>query len=184
MATWCVSPPSATSAVTWPRRVVAAGGALTHLDARHVSLGEAYIFISRRPEMQREGSPFKGVTTIALKEAADHMSSARMHLVMLLVLLTAARRGLCRHRQYQGHDGRGSFPVPQAVHRGAGPVAVLFLIHGLFAAAGGDRPGVRCGQWRVRAAHHEPHPWPSRSIATPYCSGSFSAPCWSSASRS
>ena len=40
--------------------------------------------------MQREGSPFKGMMTIALKEAADHMSSARMHLVMLLVLLTAA----------------------------------------------------------------------------------------------
>jgi ABC-2 type transport system permease protein len=39
--------------------------------------------------MQREGSPFTGVATVALKEAADHMTSARMHLVMLLVLLTA-----------------------------------------------------------------------------------------------
>ncbi len=40
--------------------------------------------------MKREGSPLKGVMTIALKEAADHMTSARMHLIMLLVLLTAA----------------------------------------------------------------------------------------------
>ncbi len=40
--------------------------------------------------MKREGSPFRGVATIALKEAADHMTSARMHLIMLLVLLTAA----------------------------------------------------------------------------------------------
>lgn len=39
--------------------------------------------------MRREGSPLKGVTTVALKEAADHMMSARMHLIMLLVLLTA-----------------------------------------------------------------------------------------------
>jgi ABC-2 type transport system permease protein len=39
--------------------------------------------------MRREGSPFTGVSTIALKEAADHMTSIRMHLVMLLVLLTA-----------------------------------------------------------------------------------------------
>lgn len=39
--------------------------------------------------MQREGSPFRGVGTVALKEAADHMTSARMHLIMLLVLLTA-----------------------------------------------------------------------------------------------
>ena len=39
--------------------------------------------------MRREGSPFRGVGTVALKEAADHMTSARMHLIMLLVLLTA-----------------------------------------------------------------------------------------------
>lgn len=39
--------------------------------------------------MQREGSPFTGISAVALKEAADHMTSARMHLVMLLVLLTA-----------------------------------------------------------------------------------------------
>jgi ABC-2 type transport system permease protein len=39
--------------------------------------------------MRREGSPFTGLSTIALKEAADHLTSARMHLVMLLVLLTA-----------------------------------------------------------------------------------------------
>lgn len=39
--------------------------------------------------MRREGSPLTGVSTVMLKEAADHMTSARMHLVMLLVLLTA-----------------------------------------------------------------------------------------------
>lgn len=38
---------------------------------------------------QREGSPFTGLSTVALKEAADHMTSARIHLVMVLVLLTA-----------------------------------------------------------------------------------------------
>jgi ABC-2 type transport system permease protein len=39
--------------------------------------------------MRREGSPFTGLSTIAMKEAADHLTGARMHLVMLLVLLTA-----------------------------------------------------------------------------------------------
>lgn len=39
--------------------------------------------------MKREGSPFQGAMTVALKEAADHMTSARMHIIMLLVLLTA-----------------------------------------------------------------------------------------------
>ena len=40
--------------------------------------------------MKREGSPLKGVAAVALKEAADHITSARMHLVMVLLLLTAA----------------------------------------------------------------------------------------------
>ncbi|TPI29853.1 ABC transporter permease [Mesorhizobium sp. B3-2-1] len=38
---------------------------------------------------RREGSPFVGLSTVALKEAADHMTSVRIHLVMLLVALTA-----------------------------------------------------------------------------------------------
>lgn len=37
----------------------------------------------------REGTPFRGVGIIAFKEAADHLTSARMHLIMALVLLTA-----------------------------------------------------------------------------------------------
>jgi ABC-2 type transport system permease protein len=39
--------------------------------------------------MPRRGSPFTGLSVIAMKEAADHMTSMRMLLVMLLVLLTA-----------------------------------------------------------------------------------------------
>lgn len=39
--------------------------------------------------MQRRGSAFSGMATIALKEAADHLTSARLHLVMALVMLTA-----------------------------------------------------------------------------------------------
>lgn len=38
---------------------------------------------------RREGSPFRGLAVVALKEAADHMTSMRVHLVMLLILLTA-----------------------------------------------------------------------------------------------
>lgn len=39
--------------------------------------------------MQRKESPFTGLATIAMKEAADHLSSIRILLVMTLVLLTA-----------------------------------------------------------------------------------------------
>jgi ABC-2 type transport system permease protein len=40
--------------------------------------------------MRREGSPLRGALTVAVKEAADHISSARLHLIMLLVLLVSA----------------------------------------------------------------------------------------------
>ncbi|SMF76994.1 ABC-2 type transport system permease protein [Tistlia consotensis] len=39
--------------------------------------------------MRREGSPWTGLSTIAVKEAADHLTSARMLFAMALVVLTA-----------------------------------------------------------------------------------------------
>jgi ABC-2 type transport system permease protein len=39
---------------------------------------------------RRGGSPFKGVGVVALKELADHLSSARMRVLEWLVILTAA----------------------------------------------------------------------------------------------
>ena len=39
--------------------------------------------------MKREGTPLRGLATVMLKEAADHITSARLHLVMLLLLLSA-----------------------------------------------------------------------------------------------
>jgi len=39
--------------------------------------------------MRREGSPFQGVGTVAVKEMADHLTSARMFMLELLIVLTA-----------------------------------------------------------------------------------------------
>jgi ABC-2 type transport system permease protein len=39
--------------------------------------------------MRREGSPWQGLGTVVLKELADHMSSARMLVLELLIILTA-----------------------------------------------------------------------------------------------
>jgi len=39
--------------------------------------------------MQREGSPWRGLATVTLKELADHLSSARMRVLEWLVVLTA-----------------------------------------------------------------------------------------------
>jgi hypothetical protein len=71
------------------RIVIQAGGSLRNLDLRRARLDEAYTRYSGRSTMRREGSPLKGMATAMLKEAADHMISARMRLIMLLVLLTA-----------------------------------------------------------------------------------------------
>jgi len=42
-----------------------------------------------RREGRREGSAFQGVGTVALKELADHLSSARMRMLEWLVIITA-----------------------------------------------------------------------------------------------
>ena len=39
--------------------------------------------------MKREGTPLRGLMAVAFKEAADHITSARLHLMMLLLLLSA-----------------------------------------------------------------------------------------------
>ena len=39
--------------------------------------------------MRREGSPFQGVGTVTVKEMADHLVSARMFMLELLIVLTA-----------------------------------------------------------------------------------------------
>ncbi len=69
--------------------------------------------------MTREGSPFKGTMTSQLKEAADHMTGARMHLIMLLVMLTATGAVLWRDRQDHRNDGRGPVSLSEATHSSA-----------------------------------------------------------------
>src|SRR5580704_7338279 len=39
--------------------------------------------------MRREGSPFQGLGTVAIKELSDNLSSARMSVLELLIVLTA-----------------------------------------------------------------------------------------------
>ena len=39
--------------------------------------------------MRREGSPFQGVGTVAVKEMSDHLTSARMFMLELLIVITA-----------------------------------------------------------------------------------------------
>ncbi len=49
--------------------------------------------------MRREGSPFQGLGTVAVKELADNLSSARMLVLELLIVLTALAALVRRDRQ-------------------------------------------------------------------------------------
>ncbi len=72
------------------RRVVGAGGALRNMAISRTSLDEVYVsYFEGMAQCGVKVRPLPGMATVALKEAADHLTSVRMHLVMLLVLLTA-----------------------------------------------------------------------------------------------
>ena len=49
--------------------------------------------------MQREGSAFNGVLTVAAKEMADQLSSARIVILQLLIALIGGTMGQTNHLQ-------------------------------------------------------------------------------------
>ena len=79
------------------RAVVAANGSLRRLSVDEPSLEAIYAryfqdqtgSIAREHVMRREGSPFQGLGTVAVKELSDNLSSARMFVLELLIVLTA-----------------------------------------------------------------------------------------------
>ena len=57
--------------------------------------------------MRREGSPFQGLGTVAIKELSDNLSSARMLVLQLLIVLTALAAlygAIDSHRQNTAED--------------------------------------------------------------------------------
>ena len=73
--------------------VVNGGGRLTRLSVEEPSLETIYTRYfqntARRQEsgMRREGSPWQGLGVVILKELSDHLTSARMRVLELLVVL-------------------------------------------------------------------------------------------------
>ena len=116
--------------------VVAMQGRLKYLGVQEPSLDAIYTRYfeakpdetktrRRGPAMQREGSAFQGLGVVMLKELADHLTSVRMRVLERLVVLVAHGRALRRHSADQGDGGRGSVPVPAAVHDFARSAAVV-----------------------------------------------------------
>ena len=75
--------------------VVGAGGKLLRLSVEAPSLETIYTRYfrnehSREAAMRREGSPWRGLGVVTLKELSDHLSSVRMLVIELLVVLSPA----------------------------------------------------------------------------------------------
>ena len=103
----------------------------------------------------REGSPFRGVGVIALKEAADHLTSARMHLIMGLVLLTAIGAVYGAIGRIKDTTAEDAY-LFEAFYGGARAIAFIRCVSGLPATAGSHRAWLRCDQRRIQSTHHEP----------------------------
>ncbi|HEY8595081.1 MAG TPA: ABC transporter permease [Devosiaceae bacterium] len=72
--------------------------------------------------MQRRGSALSGMMTIAFKEAADHFSSARLHLVMVLIILTALGAIYGAIGQIEATVGQDPFLFLRLLTTGRSPV--------------------------------------------------------------
>ena len=69
--------------------------------------------------MRREGSVFKGLGVVMLKELSDHLTSVRMRVLEWLVGLVALAALYGAIEQIKETYGRGPLPVPAAVQRRA-----------------------------------------------------------------
>jgi len=57
----------------------------------------------------REGSPWTGLGAVIAKEMADHLTSARMRIMEILIVLTAAGTGYAALQQISGSDNQDPF---------------------------------------------------------------------------
>jgi len=57
----------------------------------------------------REGSPWKGMGAVITKEMADNLTSARMRILEILIVLTAAGTGFSALQQLSGSDSQSQF---------------------------------------------------------------------------
>ena len=89
--------------------------------------------------MRREGSPFQGLGTVAVKELADNLSSARMLVLELLIVLTALAALYGAIDSLRQNTAAGPVSAVAAFHGGARTTAVLCRHPRFPYSADGDR---------------------------------------------
>lgn len=65
--------------------------------------------VNRKPSKTREGSPWTGLGAVIAKEMADHLTSARMRILEILIVLTAVGTGYTALQQINGSGSDDGF---------------------------------------------------------------------------
>ena len=107
-----------------------------------------------RSTARREGSPFTGLGPVFMKELSDHLSSTRMMVLTLFVIVFGALPVASSLQELRTVDGVRPVPVPAHLH--LEPEQRADLLHRgaeLHHSADGDRPGLRLGEQRIQPPH-------------------------------
>ncbi len=65
--------------------------------------------VNKSPKQSREGSPWKGLGAVIAKEMADHLTSARMRILEILIILTAAGTSYAALQKLVGSGSQNEF---------------------------------------------------------------------------
>ena len=99
--------------------------------------------------MRREGSAFQGLGTVFVKELSDNISSVRMLVLELLVVLTALAALYGAIDSLRQNTAEDPFLLLRLFTDRARSAAVLCRDARLPGAADGDRARLRCRQQRA-----------------------------------
>ena len=86
----------------------------------------------------REGSPWRGLGAVITKEMADNLTSARMRILEILVVLTAVGTGYSALQQLTGSEGQDQFLFLKLFTTARDPLLRLFCDRHLRRAGRGD----------------------------------------------
>ena len=147
------------------RAVVAANGSLRRLSVDEPSLEAIYARYFQTNRSTRGSAscgvkvlPFQGLGTVLVKELSDNISSARMLVLELLIVLTALAAlygAIDSLRQTTAED---PFLLLRLFTVDRAPLPSFVAILGFLDSADGDRARLRRDQRRAQPAHAVAHP--------------------------
>ena len=108
--------------------------------------------------MQREGSPWHGLGVVILKELADHLTSVRMRVFELLVVLIALAALYGAIQQIRDVTAEDPFLFLKVFTTAREPLPFAFVSFRAPGAADRHRAGLRSREWRAQSAHAVAHP--------------------------